>query len=176
MRFPTMFRRRVGELPEDAPPDDKKLPKLGSDEPPEGKPKKADNFHTSRLVNFNGFPSQRVAVGAAGPKEARGRRVPVEVWMHEERTDAWFLVPGPSELRVGTFAYFDAPCLLDHGKGRSDDDSHTPGDLGVVVVPALPVGPPQPEAEGASKLVQPALLPDGLYSFVVGTDVSNPGC
>ena len=162
MRFPTMFRRRVGDQPEG---EKEELRELGKDERPEGKPTKGDNFHTSRLVNTNGFPSQRVVVGRVGPKEAVGPRVPVEMRLHEDRTEGWLRVPGDGFVEVGGLAYFDPPCLLDHGKGRSDDDSHNPGSLDVLLVPGTP-----PVAAG----VEPA-FPPGVYSFVVGTDVSNPG-
>jgi len=157
MRFPTVFRRRVGDAPEGAPD----LPALGSDKPPSGKPvAKADNFHTSRLVNFNGFPSQRVVVGLMGPEEALGRTVPLTMWLHEDAVDGWLRLPGDMKIEVGGIAYFDSPCLIDHGRGRSDDDSHNPGTLDVVLVPGELSGQPI----------------DGDYAFVIGTDVSNPGC
>lgn len=159
MRFPTVFRRRVGEPATDTTTDRAVDAQLGSDKRPTGKPTKADNFHTSRLVNFNGFPAQRVCVGCVGPEDSLGRSVPIELWMYEERTDAWLRVPGDEEIRVGGIAYFDAPCLLDHGRGRSDDDSHNPGSLDVVLVAGKPGGP----------------LAEGEYSFLCGTDVSNPG-
>lgn len=161
MRFPTMFRRRLGDQPED---EKEELRELGKDEPPEGKIKRADNFHESKLVNLNGFPAQRVAVAVVGPKGALGRRLPAALYLHEDRTDAWLRVPGDAELLVGGIAYFDAPCLIDNGKGRSDDDSHNPGSLEVVLVVERP---------GAGS--EPSALPDGVYAFLVGTDVSNPG-
>jgi hypothetical protein len=153
MRFPTTFRRRVGATPDE-------LKELGKDEPPTGgRPEKADNFHESRLVNANGFPSQRVVVGLVGPKEAAGRRVPVEAWLHVDDV-GWLRVPGDEDVAVGGLAYFDTPCLIDHGRSRSDNDGHNPGALEVVVVPRPPKKP---------------ALPPGIYAFVLGTDVSNPG-
>lgn len=161
MRFPTVFKRRLGDRPEG---EQEELKVLGKDEPPEGKPSKVDNFHESKLVNLNGFPAQRVAVAVVGPKEARGRRLPAALYLHEDRTDAWLRVPGDRELEVGTVGYFDVPCLLDHGRARSEDESHNPGSLEVVLVVERP---------GAGSEL--SALPDGVYAFLVGTDVSNPG-
>ena len=166
MRFPTVFHRRRGECPEGT----TKHPELGSDKVPSGAPKglKSKNgFHTSRLTNINGFPAQRIAVAFLGPKqEGSDARVPLALpaalYLHEDTTDAWLRIPGVDLLKEGTVVYFDAPCLIDSGRGRSEDDSHNPGTLDVLLV----VDAPENEAN----------LPDGEYTFLMGTDVSNPGC
>ena len=155
MRFPTVFRRRVGELPDGAP----EVTELGSDKVPTGAPKGlrgTSGYHTSRLTNINGFPAQRIAVAFIGPK--REMNLPAALYLHEDATDAWLRIPGTDHLQEGTIIYFDAPCLLDSGRGRSEDDSHNPGTLDVILI----VGARDD-------------APSGEYVFLMGTDVSNPG-
>ncbi len=159
MRFPTVFRRRVGPAPEGAP----SLPELGSDKVPVGEPSQLPKdrrgaFHTSRLVNMNGFPAQRVAVGCVGPAGVSAS-MPTELYLWEDSLRAWLLI-GRENVSVDGLTFFDAPCLLDAGRARSEDESHNPGTLDVFVRVTL---------QGRED------VPPGEYAFCVATDVSNPG-
>jgi hypothetical protein len=160
MRFPAVFRRRVGPTIEHP---IEEYPELGSDKPPMGEPHALEtraSLHTSPLVNSNGFPVQRVAVACRGPAAAAGLHLPATLWLFvDEPFGGWVRVPGADALPVGGIAYFDAPCLINVGRAKRDDDPHNPGEMTVYL-----------------QVERPTDAPDGEYVFAVASDVSNPGC
>ena len=167
MRFPTRFNRYVKSKPNEQPPVDpltgNLMVVLGSDPSPTSKTdKNSDCFHSSRIVNLNGFPAQRLVVCCSSNAAVKRQSFfDIEVWLYEDSLETWFYFPGLSELRSETVAYCDVPALLDHGRSRSDDDTHNPGTLDLYVRVALV------EPKGS--------VTDGIYTFLLGTDVSSPG-
>lgn len=194
MRFPTIFRRRVGEPPNPVPqewlqpnPDLIKpgedwrrylIPELGSDEPPITResfpsPSRRDNLHESTMVNKNGFPSQRIAVGYLGPENAPS--LAADAFIFDETSGSWFKIPSPSggTLSPGELTYFDPPCLLDHSRAKKHelDESNQAGSLEVLLI----VRAMTPEGFSLrGDLRKPDTFPQGVYTFVLGTDVSSP--
>ena len=194
MRFPTIFRRRVGKpepgskFPdvrhwfEDISPADglslrgKLIPELGSDKIPTSKDDlpRRDNLHESRLVNVNGFPSQRIVVGYRGPENAPS--LIVDMLLFDETSTSWFKVPpcdGKGHLIPGTLSYFDPPCLLDHSRAKKnpEDESHQAGSLEVILI----VRAETPDGTRPGNVEIGPTFKTGIYTFVIGTDVSNPG-
>lgn len=120
-----------------------------------------DNVFSGRLVNINGFPTQRLVVAFKGPTNAIN--VTADAYIYDDLTEGWFkLNDGAVTLKPGVLAYFDPPALQEPllTKKTLESEGYA-GNSGsqeilLVVTPG-----------GAD--------PDGTYTFVMSTDVSNPG-
>lgn len=181
MRFPTSFRRRVGDPSDHVPQEwlqqgythlagsrqvaQYLVPQLGTDELPlPGKPlQRRDNIHEVKFAAAGGFvfPSQssRVVVGYRGPDG-----VPpllADLFVFDETSTSWFTIPSPTGgvLTPGTLAYFDPPCILAEDLEVSGNIVHMVDSLEVLLIPWS---------------MAKCALPVSVYTFVLGT-VGNRG-
>jgi hypothetical protein len=144
MQFPKTFKRYIG--------DSKGVDvALGADKFPTDRPtQEQSNQIQFRPYNINGYPVQRVVIGYLGPE---GPAPIATVYMHEDSTGAWFQTDDTKQLRMNRFQYFDLPVLADNANA-----SHK--SLGSIEL-CIVVDKPKNAAEG-------------IYTFVVGGDVSSP--
>ena len=143
MHFPNTFKRRVGCSSSD-------LAELGSDKIPTDQPTKLESNQLQlRTANISGYPIQRIVVGLIGPD---GPAPKASVYLYEDSTLNWFKTDDMKSLTNQQFVYFDIPVLADNA-----NISHkNVGSLEVCIV-----------------VEKPENAVDGVYTFVVGGDVSN---
>lgn len=127
---------------------------------PKGQPF-PDAVHSTRLVNINGYPAQRLVVGCFGPSGAIAS-LQADFYMLETLSSYWYkLNPTPVPLLIGQLVYQDHPTMGDFNQGKVGgklQGSKSQPTMDVYVVVTVATGSPTA----------------GTYTIAVGTDFSNP--
>jgi len=150
MRFPTLFKRQVGGASAD--------PLLGSDADPNTLTPtisglQQSNVHNSPFATMTGWPGHRLAIGYSGPMGALA--LPVSVFVFDEVVKRWFKVPQPAPVTLikDEIRFLDILGLLNGV--QSNTRSVSAGALEAYI---------KIDAAGAD--------PDGVYTFIVGSDLT----
>jgi len=123
------------------------------------------DIYDSRILNINGWPLQRVAVGYMPPATGSGGAViNGALWILDDNTGFWFQCPSARSsemlysdvLTEQAVTYFDVPAFPDF----ANVNQNASGSLRALLLTTLASGGP------ASA---------GDYTFLVATDISNPG-
>lgn len=134
-----------------------------------GFPALKDCLYESRLTNINGFPVQRLVVGYMPPVlTGAPPDLQATMWLQDTLSGFWFMVqaapvsdPDTSAvvvLPVASLAYFDTPAMPD--TPNTNRGTGSAGSVRVFLLVSVPGG---------------STAADGVHTFVIGTDVSNPG-
>jgi hypothetical protein len=122
---------------------------------------RADNVLTSRQVNSQGWPVQRVAFAWIGPPDSDASLFDVRGYVFDHRIGVWLLMTEVARVEPWRVYLLDVPTLLDAPTvGRKGGAIVGPQALEVMVCPLFSDGDETP-------------APPGEYTFVMGADVSS---
>ena len=122
------------------------------------------DIYDSRILNINGWPLQRIAVAYMPPAAGSGGVVlNGQVWILDDNTGFWFQCPSArsAEMKYSdvlteqAVTYYDVPAFPDYANVMQNAS----GSLRALLLVSVATGTPGP----------------GDYTFLVATDISNPG-